>query len=53
MLIYNQNNKPLKETKFIAIIKDTKLEIEFVQIINLLTQSKISSMIWILKLIEK
>lgn len=53
MLIYNQNNKPLKETKFIAIIKDTKLEIEFVQIINLLTQSKISSMTWILKLIEK
>lgn len=53
MLIYNQNNKPLKETKFIAIIKDTKLEIEFVQIINLLTQSKISSMIWTLKLIEK
>jgi hypothetical protein len=53
MLTYNQSNKPLKETKFIAIIKDTKLEIEFVQIINLLTQSKISSMIWILKLIEK
>jgi len=53
MLIYNQSNKPLNETKFIAIIKDTKLEIEFVQIISLLTQSKISSMIWILKLIEK